>query len=306
MCSGCWRSRMAILHARRPCPVSLRSSVGSSSFSRPPPDALANLQCLIIRTATARKPSRVSCARSPAVHLRDHGPADPAATRRPTRLRAPYLESRNRLTVGSGSSWSSPRHRACPPRRRSGRGVGDRLVRGAVHGRWPEGLRSFGRGVMRWGTRSAPISLLTDKYPPSLGERRVPVGGIRPVKLGAPAQEVRARRFRSIDGWTRHGPTTSECAFVLTGIRGLKLSTRGLKASMIGPGIRPRFANRIIAIPTHSHIAHCAVSGLRGPRDGTSSTAVLLGAACLSRLRYFTATRSQPPPSPSHIEVGLA
>ena len=34
-------------------------------------------------------------------------------------------------------------------------------------GRWPEGLRSFVVGVMRWGTRvSAYFLLLTDKYPP--------------------------------------------------------------------------------------------------------------------------------------------
>jgi hypothetical protein len=34
-------------------------------------------------------------------------------------------------------------------------------------GRWPEGLRSFVVGVMRWGTRvNAYLLLLTDKYPP--------------------------------------------------------------------------------------------------------------------------------------------
>jgi Domain of unknown function (DUF4389) len=34
-------------------------------------------------------------------------------------------------------------------------------------GRWPEGLRSFIVGVMRWGTRvSAYFLLLTDTYPP--------------------------------------------------------------------------------------------------------------------------------------------
>jgi hypothetical protein len=34
-------------------------------------------------------------------------------------------------------------------------------------GRWPEGLRSFVVGVIRWGTRvSAYFLLLTDKYPP--------------------------------------------------------------------------------------------------------------------------------------------
>jgi hypothetical protein len=33
--------------------------------------------------------------------------------------------------------------------------------------RWPEGLRSFIVGVMRWGTRvSAYFLLLTDTYPP--------------------------------------------------------------------------------------------------------------------------------------------
>lgn len=34
-------------------------------------------------------------------------------------------------------------------------------------GRWPEGLRAFVAGVMRWGTRvEAYVGLLTDTYPP--------------------------------------------------------------------------------------------------------------------------------------------
>jgi Domain of unknown function (DUF4389) len=42
-------------------------------------------------------------------------------------------------------------------------------------GRWPEGLRSFVVGVIRWGTRvSAYFLLLTDKHPPFSLE----IGGI--------------------------------------------------------------------------------------------------------------------------------
>jgi Domain of unknown function (DUF4389) len=46
-------------------------------------------------------------------------------------------------------------------------------------GRWPDGLRTFVVGVMRWGTRvSAYLYLLTDEYPPfSLDRSGEPAGG---------------------------------------------------------------------------------------------------------------------------------
>jgi hypothetical protein len=80
----------------------------------------------------------------------------------------PELENRNRLTVGFRIILVIPQAIVLAL-----------LVVAAVvawvialfavlfTGRWPEGLRRFVVGVMRWGTRvGAYFLLLTDKYPP--------------------------------------------------------------------------------------------------------------------------------------------
>jgi Domain of unknown function (DUF4389) len=77
----------------------------------------------------------------------------------------PELESRNRLTVGFRIILVIPQAIVLALLVVVAWVIA--LFAVLFTGRWPEGLRSFVVGVMRWGTRvSAYFLLLTDKYPP--------------------------------------------------------------------------------------------------------------------------------------------
>ncbi len=132
------------------------------------PEGLANLQCLYIRYSNR--------AISYAGFLREEYPpfgfetvaADPG-TYPPVRTSfAPELENRNRLTVAFRIILVIPHLIVI-----SVLGL-VALVAGVIAffavlftGQWPEGLRTFVVGVIRWNTRvSAYFVLLTDEYPP--------------------------------------------------------------------------------------------------------------------------------------------
>jgi Domain of unknown function (DUF4389) len=133
------------------------------------PEGLANLQCLIIRYGN-RTYAYAGFLREeyPPFTFETDAPADPDSYPPVRTGFLPELENRNRLTVGFRIILVIPQAIVLAL-----------LVVAAVvvlvialfavlfTGRWPEGLRSFVVGVMRWGTRvSAYFLLLTDKYPP--------------------------------------------------------------------------------------------------------------------------------------------
>jgi hypothetical protein len=132
------------------------------------PEGLANLQCLYIRYDNR--------AVAYAGFLRDEYPPfafdtvppDPGNYPPVRTDLVPELEDRNRVTVGFRLILVIPQLI-----------VFALLAVAAVlawlvalfavlfTGRWPEGLRTFVVGVMRWGTRlEAYVALLTDEYPP--------------------------------------------------------------------------------------------------------------------------------------------
>jgi Domain of unknown function (DUF4389) len=132
------------------------------------PEGLANLQCLYIRYNNR--------ATAYAGFLREEYPpfafdvvAPDPDNYPPVRTGfAPELEDRNRLTVGFRIILVIPQVIVLVLL-----GIAA-LVAWVIAlfavlftGRWPEGLRTFVVGVMRWGTRvEAYIALLTDAYPP--------------------------------------------------------------------------------------------------------------------------------------------
>jgi hypothetical protein len=133
------------------------------------PEALANLQCLIIRYGN-RTYAYAGFLREeyPPLTFETDAPADPGSYPPVRTGFGPELENRNRLTVGFRIILVIPQVIV----------VAVLVVAAFVAwvialfavlftGRWPEGLRSFVVGVMRWGTRvSAYFLLLTDRYPP--------------------------------------------------------------------------------------------------------------------------------------------
>jgi hypothetical protein len=133
------------------------------------PEALANLQCLIIRYGN-RTYAHAGFLREeyPPFAFETEAPADPGSYPPVRTGFVPELENRNRLTVGFRIILVIPQAIV----------LAILVVAAFVAwliaffavlftGRWPEGLRSFVVGVMRWGTRvNAYLLLLTDKYPP--------------------------------------------------------------------------------------------------------------------------------------------
>ena len=133
------------------------------------PDGLANLQCLIIRYGNR------TCAYAgflreeyPPFTFETVAPADPGSYPPVRTGFVPDLDNRNRLTVGFRIILVIPQAIVLAIL------VVAAFVAWVIAlfavlftGRWPEGLRGFVVGVMRWGTRvSAYFLLLTDKYPP--------------------------------------------------------------------------------------------------------------------------------------------
>jgi hypothetical protein len=133
------------------------------------PEALANLQCLIIRYGN-RTYSYAGFLREeyPPFTFETDAPADPGSYPPVRTGFGPELENRNRLTVGFRIILVIPQVIVLAIL------VVAALVAWVIAffavlftGRWPEGLRGFVVGVMRWGTRvSAYFLLLTDTYPP--------------------------------------------------------------------------------------------------------------------------------------------
>jgi hypothetical protein len=133
------------------------------------PEGLANLQCLIIRYGN-RTYAYAGFLREeyPPFAFETMAPADPASYPPVRTGFVPELEDRNRLTVGFRIILVIPQVIVLAVL------VVAALVAWVIAffavlftGRWPEGLRSFVVGVVRWGTRvSAYLLLLTDKYPP--------------------------------------------------------------------------------------------------------------------------------------------
>ena len=132
------------------------------------PSGLATLQCLILRYQNRTW--------AYAGFLREEYPPfayDTVAADRgdypPVRTGfAPELEDRNRLTVGFRLILAIPQLIVVAVL-----GIAALVVWVIAFfavlftGRWPEGLRSFVVGVMRWSTRvGAYVLLLTDEYPP--------------------------------------------------------------------------------------------------------------------------------------------
>ena len=132
------------------------------------PEGLANLVCLYVRYNN-RTVAYAGFLREEYPPFAFETVAPDPGTYPPVRTGfTPELENRNRLTVGFRIILVIPQAIVLAL-----------LVVAAVvawvialfavlfTGRWPEGLRSFVVGVMRWGTRvSAYFLLLTDKYPP--------------------------------------------------------------------------------------------------------------------------------------------
>ncbi|MGH9230828.1 MAG: DUF4389 domain-containing protein [Acidimicrobiales bacterium] len=133
------------------------------------PEALANLQSLIIRYGN-RTYAYAGFLREeyPPFTFETDAPTDPSSYPPVRTGFAPELENRNRLTVGFRIILVIPQAIVLAVL------VVAALVAWVIAffavlftGRWPEGLRSFVVGVMRWGTRvSAYFLLLTDTYPP--------------------------------------------------------------------------------------------------------------------------------------------
>jgi hypothetical protein len=133
------------------------------------PEALANLQGLIIRYGN-RTYAYAGFLREeyPPWSFETDAPADPGSYPPVRTGFAPELESRNRLTVGFRIILVIPQVIVLALLAVAAF-VAWVIALFAVlfTGRWPEGLRSFVVGVMRWGTRvSAYFLLLTDTYPP--------------------------------------------------------------------------------------------------------------------------------------------
>jgi Domain of unknown function (DUF4389) len=133
------------------------------------PETLANLQGLIIRYGN-RTYAYAGFLREeyPPFTFETDAPADPGSYPPVRTGFVSELENRNRLTVGFRIILVIPQVIVLAV-----------LVVAAFvalviaffavlfTGRWPDGLRSFVVGVMRWGTRvSAYFLLLTDTYPP--------------------------------------------------------------------------------------------------------------------------------------------
>jgi hypothetical protein len=132
------------------------------------PEGLAKLQCLFIRYNNR--------ATAYAGFLREEYPPfvyemmapDPGEYPSVQTGFAPELEDRNRLTVGFRLILAIPQLIVLAF-------LGIAVIVVWIIGffavlftaRWPEGLRTFVVGVMRWYTRvEAYVSLLTDEYPP--------------------------------------------------------------------------------------------------------------------------------------------
>jgi Domain of unknown function (DUF4389) len=133
------------------------------------PEALANLQCLIIRYGNGTY--------ADAGFLREEYPPLTFETDAPGgsgQLFAGPHRLRARTREPQPAHCGVPDHPGypagdppCRPRRRGVVALVIAFFAVLFTGRWPEGLRSFIVGVMRWGTRvSAYFLLLTDTYPP--------------------------------------------------------------------------------------------------------------------------------------------
>jgi Domain of unknown function (DUF4389) len=133
------------------------------------PETLANLQGLIIRYGN-RTYAYAGFLREeyPPFTFETDAPADPGSYPPVRTGFVSELENRNRLTVGFRIILVIPQVIVLAVL------VVAALVALVIAffavlftGRWPDGLRSFVVGVMRWGTRvSAYFLLLTDTYPP--------------------------------------------------------------------------------------------------------------------------------------------
>ena len=132
------------------------------------PEGLATLQCLYLRYNN-RVISYVAFLREEYPPFAFETVAPDPGTYPPVRTNfVPELENRNRLTVAFRIILVIPQVIVLAVL------VVAALVAWVIAffavlftGRWPEGLRSFVVGVLRWGTRvSAYLLLLTDKYPP--------------------------------------------------------------------------------------------------------------------------------------------
>jgi hypothetical protein len=132
------------------------------------PDGLANLICLYVRYNNRTMAYAAFLREEYPPFTFETVPADPG-TYPPVRTGfVPELEDRNRLTVGFRFILVIPQLIVLSV-------LGLVAFLAAViaffavlfTGSWPEGLRTFVVGVMRWSTRvSAYFYLLTDEYPP--------------------------------------------------------------------------------------------------------------------------------------------
>jgi hypothetical protein len=132
------------------------------------PEGLANLVCLYIRYNNRTVAYAGFLREEYPPFAFEAVPADPG-TYPPVRTNfVPELEDRNRLTVAFRVILAIPQLLVLAV-------LGFVAFLASViaffavlfTGRWPEGLRMFFVGVMRWSTRvSAYLYLLTDEYPP--------------------------------------------------------------------------------------------------------------------------------------------
>jgi hypothetical protein len=133
------------------------------------PEGLANLQCLIVRYGN-RTYAYAGFLREeyPPFTFETVAPADPDSYPPVRTGFVTELENRNRLTTAFRIILVIP-HVIVLVVLAVAAVVAWVIAFFAVlfTGRWPEGLRSFVVGVMRWGTRVyAYLLLLTDRYPP--------------------------------------------------------------------------------------------------------------------------------------------
>jgi hypothetical protein len=133
------------------------------------PEGLANLQCLIVRYGN-RTYAYAGFLREeyPPFTFETDAPADPGSYPPVRTGFVPELENRNRLTTAFRIILVIP-HVIVLVLLAVAAVVAWVIALFAVlfTGRWPEAMRTFVVGVMRWGTRVyAYLLLLTDQYPP--------------------------------------------------------------------------------------------------------------------------------------------
>jgi Domain of unknown function (DUF4389) len=133
------------------------------------PEGLANLQCLIVRYGN-RTYAYAGFLREeyPPFTFETDAPADPGSYPPVRTGFVPELENRNRLTTAFRIIVVIP-HVIVLVLLAVAAVVAWVIALFAVlfTGRWPEAMRTFVVGVMRWGTRVyAYLLLLTDQYPP--------------------------------------------------------------------------------------------------------------------------------------------